>query len=267
MIAPLGMDDAVIIPEGITTLPSKVFAQMGEGREYYIPDSVFRFAKDVFGDPEMEYSGLSEIKIHCTEGSAAEAYAKKYNIPYDTNIEVDSDADTDFESEVQSSVSDVSKPGSKGVGLEYTEEKETRERITATWHIYEDHAELIQIASEYDSGIYEIPAVYKEKPVTIFGSKEEDIYYSEYAAINKLIIPASVETIYPYIIQHSLFSLETIVVEDGNTAYRSENGVLYTTDGALVLYPGEKKDEEYDITDGTKEIKECAFIGFNNYLI
>ena len=58
----------------------------------------------------------------------------------------------------------------------------------------------------------------------------------------------------------------TIVVEDGNTAYISENGVLYTTDGALVLYPGEKKDEEYDIPDGTKEIKEYAFIGFNNYL-
>ena len=26
-----------------------------------------------------------------------------------------------------------------------------------------------------------------------------------------------------------------------------------------------KKDEEYDIPDGTKEIKEYAFIGFNNY--
>ena len=266
LIAPLGMDDAVIIPEGITTLPSKVFAQMGEGREYYIPDSVFRFAKDVFGDPEMENSHLSKIKIHCTEGSVAEAYAKKYNIPYDTNIEADSDADTDFESDVLSSVSDVSKPGSKGDGLEYTEEKETRERITATWHIYEDHAELLQIVSEYDSGIYEIPAEYKGKPVTILGSKEEDIYGSEYAAINKLIIPASVETIYPYIIQYGLAGLETIVVEDRNTAYRSENGVLYTTDGALVLYPGEKKDEEFDIPDGTKEIKECAFSGFNSNL-
>jgi len=46
-----------------------------------------------------------------------------------------------------------------------------------------------------------------------------------------------------------------INVENGNTAYKSENGVLYTADGKeLVTYPVGKTDASYTVLDGTEVI-------------
>ena len=80
--APEGVGEKVVIPEGITTLPNLVFAGLQNSSDYYIPDTVFRFASDVFGDPEA--IDLSGITIVCSKGSAAEQYAKKCGIACDT---------------------------------------------------------------------------------------------------------------------------------------------------------------------------------------
>ena len=82
LFAPQGMGQNVIIPEGITTLPERVFAEMPDSSEFYIPDSVFRFDKRLFGD--LEYTDLSRITIHCSPGSAAETFASKYGIAWET---------------------------------------------------------------------------------------------------------------------------------------------------------------------------------------
>ena len=60
--------------------------------------------------------------------------------------------------------------------------------------------------------------------------------------------------------------LQSLSIEEGNTEYKIEDGVLYTISGRqLVQYPAGKKDREYLVEFGTIEIDNSAFFG-NEYL-
>ena len=77
-------------------------------------------------------------------------------------------------------------------------------------------------------------------------------------------IPKSVKKI-----SHAAFSncssLSKIVVEDGNTAYDSLDGVLFNKDHTILLcYPAGKKDTYYAIPKSVTEIIDHAFRGCSN---
>ena len=58
----------------------------------------------------------------------------------------------------------------------------------------------------------------------------------------------------------SCTSLTEIEVDEGNTEYKSENGVLLSKDGTqLILYPINKAETSYIIPEGVKEIGKNAF--------
>ena len=60
-------------------------------------------------------------------------------------------------------------------------------------------------------------------------------------------------------------SLEEITVGEGNPAFKSVDGVLYSYDmKTLLWYPPAKKDTEFKIPDGVEEIDEFAFSGAKN---
>lgn len=247
LTAPLGMGDSVIIPDGITTLQSGVFNDV-KAKEYYIPDSVYRFAEDVFGMSNVE---TSSIQIHCTEGSAAEAYAEKYGIPYDHDINIIAKEETKTGSE------DSSGTNTKEVlSGEYVEEVQEESRVIEKWRLFSDHAQLVSVESDDNIIEFEIPAEYKGQPVTVLGLKEDEIS-DGYWNVVKLSIPETVQTIYPSF-WHSTLGLESINVAEGNSSYRSENGVLFSSDHVLVYYPSERTDAEYAIPEGTTEVGEYA---------
>lgn len=253
LAAPLGMGNKVVIPDGITTLQSRVFAEMGAGKEYYIPDSVFRFAEDVFGSPDIETNDYSSILIHCSEGSAAESYAKKYSIPYDheTDIKAEEETKTDSESK------DASETNAKEVPEgEYVEETQVESRVTEKWRLFNDHAQLVSVESDETVVEFEIPAEYKGQPVTVLGMKEDEIQ-DGFLNVGKLVLPETVQTIYPSF-WYSVFGVESISVAEENSYYRSEDGVLFTSDHVLIKYPSEKADLEYAIPEGTTEVGENA---------
>ena len=57
-------------------------------------------------------------------------------------------------------------------------------------------------------------------------------------------------------------SLESIKVKEGNTAYTSVKGVLFTKDKTdLILYPARKTDTSYIIPNGVTSISDAAFYG------
>ncbi len=59
---------------------------------------------------------------------------------------------------------------------------------------------------------------------------------------------------------YSVPSLRAIDIADGNTAYRSVDGVLYTSDGKrLVRYPEGCPDKSYTVPNGAEVIGEDAF--------
>ena len=62
----------------------------------------------------------------------------------------------------------------------------------------------------------------------------------------------------------SLPNIETITVDDANTEWRVEEGVLYNDD-CLVLYPKKKTNTSFSVPEGVKLIATSALYG-NNYL-
>ena len=238
LAAPEGIGKNVIIPEGITTLPELVFKDLINCSDFYIPDSVFRFDRSVFGNPEV--SDFSRITIHCSPGSAAEAFANKYQIACDTS------------GEEGMSASDFS------FSIRETEE----EGVILTFHVYEDHAELVELAASENTGepidIWEVPSKYSGLPVTVLGHPGERKESLVYTGINKLIISESVTKIYPGFFESISFPKE-IDVARGNPVFQCKNGVLFYEDYSLVYYPEIKENTEYTVPIGTVEIGTEAF--------
>ena len=231
LAVPRGVKGNLVVPEGITTLPGNVFAYL-DVTDYYIPDSVFRFAPDTFGEYPQAF------RIHCSEGSAAAAYAERYGFDYEI-------------------------VGEGGVGeaaanAVFSTDRETRDGFTLVWHLYGDHAELVEMGTEDSKELFEVPALYKELPVTVLGYEDELDYELSGAYVAKIVIPPSVRTVNAGFLQN-IYNLAEIEVAADSTELRSENSVLFTQDGTLVFYPRDKADKEYAVPDGTQVIGKDAF--------
>lgn len=81
-------------------------------------------------------------------------------------------------------------------------------------------------------------------------------------SLKNITIPASVTQIGSTIkeVFYQCYDLESITVANGNTAYRSVDGVLYTADGTtLIQYPQNKTDKAYKMIDEATKIDFLAF--------
>ncbi|MBO7394497.1 MAG: leucine-rich repeat protein, partial [Ruminococcus sp.] len=96
------------------------------------------------------------------------------------------------------------------------------------------------------------------------GTKQIPWYFVCKGAISELNIPASVEVIGEYVLDHETIS--AVNVDPANKVYASEDGVLFSKDmKTLKFYPQAKTDSSYTIPDGTELIAAYAFAG-NTYL-
>ena len=77
--------------------------------------------------------------------------------------------------------------------------------------------------------------------------------------IKKVIIPATVDNINPYLMFDPLYNLEAIEVEEGNEVYSSQDGVLFNKDKTVLLRCPEGKKGEYEIPSTVTDIYEAAF--------
>ena len=68
------------IPASVTSIGKGAFYGCYSLTDLTIPESV-----QVFGDADI-FTGCTSLTIHCKEGSAAQAQAEKYGIPFDFNI-------------------------------------------------------------------------------------------------------------------------------------------------------------------------------------
>ena len=231
LAAPRRTDGNLEIPEGITTLPDHVFMHVF-APDFYIPDSVFRFAPETFGD------NAPNITIHCTDGSAAKAYAEKYGINYEI----------------------VGEEGVSGAAAKsaYTKETQSEDGVTLLWHVFADHAELAEMETDDSKKVYEVPAQYKNLPVTALGSEGQTEYELGAAYVDKIVIPASVQSVSVEFLGN-LYGTVQIEVARDNPSLRSVDNVLLTQDGELLFYPRDRQDREYTVPDGTRAIGEEAF--------
>lgn len=78
-------------------------------------------------------------------------------------------------------------------------------------------------------------------------------------ALNSITIPASVTTIEPKAFSNNRF--KSILVEEGNNSFVSEDGVLFNKDKtSLICYPFYKEGTEYSIPEGVTTIYGGAFL-------
>jgi len=101
----------------------------------------------------------------------------------------------------------------------------------------------------------EVPSVYSEIPVTSIAN-----WAFQFTSVTSIIIPSSIMNI-----SENAFcqmnELTSIVIQDGNTVYSSENGILFNYSKTILLwYPAGKTGDEYQISDGVLEIGNHAFL-------
>ena len=84
--------------------------------------------------------------------------------------------------------------------------------------------------------------------------------------LEKLYIPKTVDRTHDICtIMYACFytpNLKSIIVDKRNKDLKSENGILFTKDGAYLLkYPAKKEGKEYSIPDDVEDICYGAFSG------
>ena len=166
---PRGMDGMFYIPEGIVGLDDRLFSEFYNQSEFYLPDSLTRIPANVFpcsfSDEKNEDGSrdrIYDIQFHCSEDSAAAAYADKYGISRDTE-----QAD---EAMIQS--------------MQYTTVTLPSRYGQHEFHVYKDHAVLV--ACKGTDMIVEIPTSAGGQPVTEIGDGRNGIFRSHAYEYNSL---------------------------------------------------------------------------------
>ncbi len=122
---------------------------------------------------------------------------------------------------------------------------------------YTNYASVTGYTGKAD--VVTIASTYQGLPVTTISANAFNA-----KAIKQVIIPASVTTIYGGAFADSVL-LENITVAQGNTAFKSIDGNLYTIDGkALVQYAVGSKNAFFSVPAGVTSIGDKAFYNCMN---
>ena len=227
LYTPSGIGSVIRIPEGITTLTDYVFWDTEREADFIIPDSVFRFPQKVFHysiDRETNET-IYNVKIHCSEGSAAEEYAERYSIPYDNDPQ--------------------------SAAEEYRIVVIPAGQTDLVFRVYPTHAVLMNTTGE--KGDLEIPETVMDVPVTEL--REDRDYGDEY--LQKYFLTVRIPSSVTVIDSSFLDGVKCAAYESSSESYQTKDGVLFNKDGTVLLkYPQDRQEEEYTIPEGTEVIGE-----------
>ncbi len=123
-----------------------------------------------------------------------------------------------------------------------------------TYYIDEEYEGAVLTAYEPDTPEVTIPEEIDGNPVVGL----ENFLFNNQVEIEKMTIPTTLLHIGASAFYGT--SIKEFVVEEGHTAYKAEDGVLFSKDGiALVAYPPGKEDTSYVVPEGVEEIYHSSF--------
>ena len=112
------------------------------------------------------------------------------------------------------------------------------------------------------ANVVRLPDTLDKLPVQTLSLSEW--YVDGFDGIQTLIIPASVTQIDKL----DMHNIQAFFVDEGNTAFRSQNGAVLTHDGkTLVRYPAHRTQSLYTVPDGVETIAVGAFGGQADYQV
>ena len=241
LAAPYKMDGFVKVPEGIVSLNQLAFKGFSTETEYYLPDTLVMIPENVFPYSKPASSDIMVAKtlvIHCSEGSAPEAYAIKYGLPYDNDM---------------------------AGHYEYEWEDED---AAYTFTMYSDHAALISFKTELKE--LTLPDEVNGVPVTIIGDGNNAVYDGgklrtlrlpdsveiimnnslssiSYYELEEIKLPKNLVRVHPSTLAGCRY-LHTMILPEGCENYRIIDGVLFSGDGKeLILFPPSYDAERYGL--------------------
>ena len=214
----------VQVPDGITTLTDHCFEKLEEETEFILPDSLFRIPAETFPFGYDDNSNrVFECVIHCSEGSASEAYSKTFSIPHDD-------------------ITDISK-------LVYETVELDTDKGVCTYQVYSDRAVLSDY--EGDDTVLELPEKVNDVPLTAVTIRS----YSRNYTVESLKLPAGTETVDADSIHH-FYDLQKLETENSSLLY--EDGILYGN-GGKVLIAAVSPSADVVIKAGCAEVSDHAF--------
>lgn len=174
--------------------------------------------------------------------TAAETVEETTEEAAETETEAETEEETEAEAEEETE--------------ETTEEKFKTEDGMFSYKINEDGS--VRIFNYNVTGFpgeVVVPSEIDGRPVT----KLSNATFMNAFAITSVVLPASLTELGDSVF-FGCSSLESIRVEEGNTAYKSEDGILFTADGkTLYCYPAAKADTQYTIPDTVNKLSPSCF--------
>ena len=243
---PIGLDDAIVVPEGVTSLPRNVLSnrieviehrqEAGELADVFLPASVIDIEERAL--PTMasaaDFAQVGEqvctVKLHVPRGSWAEGYAQDNGFEYDNAKSPDE--------------------------LRFDEVVVPLRKARLTFRVYADHAVLVGIEAD-DAGHLEIPAYVDGVPVTVLGADKGDIATG---TVITLVIPETVDEVGGTLLSKN-FGMRQFELKGENEHFTVRNGSLCSADGCLLVKYPCGLEGSYDVPEGITEIGYKAFAG------
>lgn len=229
---------------------------------------------------------LSFMLISCdgldttTESTTANNITYEYKITYELNGGTNSENNpTEFKTGDIVSLDFPTKENYMFAGwytdseftTDITEIKDIKEDLTlyARWASYEDIFEFseynggyrVTIAPKYVVSTIIIPTEYKNSPVIrISGTATEYHKMFKNVAIPESVLSIAMESFSSVINDKVEMALECIIVDPNNPNYKSEDGVLYSKDGKILIrYHASKSDKSFIMPEGVTTVESFAF--------
>ncbi|MBR6670025.1 MAG: leucine-rich repeat protein [Ruminococcus sp.] len=267
----------VDIPYNVLTIGQNAFAATGM-KSVVIPSSVEEIGYCAFGyDENLEV--ISDFKIYGVSGSMAQLYATDKDADYEYYNNFDFEAIKEIEgvtgklrAKKEGSIEYVTENNEAYiVGYDALEVNPvipseiegfpvTRIYMGAFFTSTAEKIELPNTVKTIDRMAFTDCSYLKE--IVIPESVEEigDEAFAGCSKLETITLPVSLKTIGKNLFD-SCTSLKEIKVAEGNTAFASENGILFdAAKEVLIRYPYALIEKEYKIPDGVKKIGEYAFL-------
>lgn len=250
----------IVIPDGLTTVGDYAFNGCSNLREIVIPDSITTIGDYAFGD--CIYLSSVKLPVHIKQLD----YKVFYNTP--SLIEIDGAADLDVILSSETYIyppDDVTAYVPEFVTIMYMNAYQGYENVIIGKNLKELRAIGFDSIYSYDYAAQNIiveeenPYFCSENGIIYNKDKTEVLFVSPcHECENGVItIPFTVKKI-----SYPLYNctVERYEVENGNTEFVSDDGVLYDFDRkTLIAYPSQKKDKTYVIPSRTERISSGSF--------